>query len=115
MGPGFIFQIIYKLLLVVPCRESDDSDVRKKMKYKARWKSHPPSAIRAVNFAIFVVSGVTILKSLEEKDDHDGSYMDMVAATYNLPYLSFRGTLSFFISLDIIKISNNCFQYMYIC
>lgn len=72
------------------------------MKYKAHWNGHPPSTIRAVNFAIFVVNGLLILKSMEGKDDRDVSYMDTVATTYSLPHLSFKGTTAFLILLDTV-------------
>ncbi|OWM62767.1 hypothetical protein CDL15_Pgr020061 [Punica granatum] len=69
---------------------SDDPDLRKRMKYKARQKGHPSSAIRAVNFVIFVVDGLSVLKSMEGKDDGACPYMDMVATMFNLPYQSFK-------------------------
>lgn len=95
----FIFQVVCELFLALAFRESDDSDLRTRLKYKAHWQGHPPSTIRAVNFVIFVVNGLSILKSMEGKDDHDVSYMDMVATTYNLPHLSFKGTTVFLILL----------------
>ncbi|KAF8014666.1 hypothetical protein BT93_H0466 [Corymbia citriodora subsp. variegata] len=71
-------------------RESDDSSLRKRMRCKARWSGHPFSVIRRVNFVIFVVNSLTVLKSMDNNHDGQSQYMQLIANTYNCPYLSFK-------------------------
>lgn len=71
-------------------RESDNWSLRKRMRCKARWGGHPFSVIRRVNFVIFVVNGLTVLKSMDNNHDGQSQYTQLIADTYNCPYLSFK-------------------------
>ncbi|XP_030547720.2 uncharacterized protein LOC115753304 isoform X2 [Rhodamnia argentea] len=71
-------------------RESDDWSLRKRMRCKARWSCHPSSVIRRVNFVIFVVNSITVLTSMDNNHDGQSQYMQLIADTYNCPYLSFK-------------------------
>ncbi|KAI3408927.1 uncharacterized protein J3R85_019935 [Psidium guajava] len=71
-------------------RESDDSSLRKRMRCKARWSCHPFSVTRRVNFVIFVVNGITVLTSMDNNHDGQSQYTQLIADTYNCPYLSFK-------------------------
>lgn len=44
-----------------------------------------------VNFVIYVVNGLSVLKSLENAGALERGYTDMVASSFNCPYLSFKG------------------------
>lgn len=83
-------------------RRSDCSSLRNRMKCKARKIGCEPSVIRKVNFVIFVVDGLAVLKSVEGNSDVQKQYNQIVATTFNCPYLSFRGiSLFIFIYLFI--------------
>lgn len=71
-------------------RKSDSSSLRNRMKCKAREIGCELSVIRKVNFVIFVVDGLAVLKSMEGNSDVEKQYNQIVATTFNCPYLSFR-------------------------
>ncbi|ESR56780.1 hypothetical protein CICLE_v10020463mg [Citrus x clementina] len=71
-------------------RRSDSSSLRNRMRCKARKIGCDPSVIRKVNFVIFVVDGLAVLKSMEGDSDVEKQYDQIVATTFNCPYLSFR-------------------------
>ncbi|KAL9436330.1 hypothetical protein AB3S75_022394 [Citrus x aurantiifolia] len=71
-------------------RRSDSSSLRNRMRCKARKIGCEPSVIRKVNFVIFVVDGLAVLKSMEGDSDVEKQYDQIVATTFNCPYLSFR-------------------------
>lgn len=97
-GWGGLASTLFKL--VQSCdmlfRKSDSSSLRDRMKCKAREIGSEPSVIRKVNFVIFVVDGLAVLKSMEGNSDVEKQYNQIVATTFNCPYLSFRG-ISLFI------------------
>ncbi|KAG1330526.1 hypothetical protein COCNU_02G004940 [Cocos nucifera] len=68
-------------------RGSDDVVTRKRIKDTAQQGQFCPCQKRMVNFVIFVVDGISVLKSI---DDKDMQYNDMIAETFNYPFLSFR-------------------------
>ncbi|KAL6955687.1 cyclin-dependent kinase [Sarracenia purpurea var. burkii] len=70
-------------------RDSDSSYLKTRMKYSARQSGYSSSKIRMVNYVIFVINGVSVLKSLY-RDDEAKQYTEMVAATFSCPFLSFR-------------------------
>ena len=41
-----------------------------------------------MNFVIFVVDGLSVLKSMDAKDDQ---YNEILFETFNYPFLSFKG------------------------
>lgn len=67
------------------------------MRCKARGSCRPFSVIRRLNFVIFVINGLTALKSMDSNHDGQSQYMQLIANTYNCPYLSFKGTRTFII------------------
>ncbi|XAR58758.1 hypothetical protein NMG60_11014287 [Bertholletia excelsa] len=71
-------------------RDSDSSTLKTQMKYKARQGSYQSYRIRKVNFVIFVINGLSILKSMDSDDEADKRYTEMVATTFNCPFLSFK-------------------------
>lgn len=70
-------------------RDSDSSSLKTMMKYKARRSGFRYSETRTVNFVIFVVNGLSILRSMEG-DNVANLYSETVATTFNYPFLSFR-------------------------
>ncbi|KAK2662740.1 hypothetical protein Ddye_001314 [Dipteronia dyeriana] len=71
-------------------RESDSSSLRDRIKCKARKNSYQLSENRMVNFFIFVVDGLSVLKSMESGGDVEKQYTQMITTTFNCPYLSFK-------------------------
>ncbi|TXG54149.1 hypothetical protein EZV62_019405 [Acer yangbiense] len=71
-------------------RESDSSSLRDRIKCKARENGCQLSENRMVNFFIFVVDGLSVLKSIESDGDVEKQYTQMIATTFNCPYLSFK-------------------------
>ncbi|GFZ13334.1 P-loop containing nucleoside triphosphate hydrolases superfamily protein [Actinidia rufa] len=71
-------------------RDSDSPILKTRMKCKARQHAYSSSGIRMVNFVIFVVNGVSILKSMYGDDDVEKQYTEMVASTFSCPFLLFR-------------------------
>ncbi|XP_042516192.1 uncharacterized protein LOC122090620 [Macadamia integrifolia] len=70
-------------------RDSDSPSIRKSMKCKARGIGYWSKEARMVNFVIFVVNGVSVLKSMDDSNE-DEQYPDMLAKTFSCPYLSFK-------------------------
>lgn len=71
-------------------RDSDGLNLRTRMKSKARWIGYDASKVRMVNFVIYVVNGLSVLKALDSKEAEDKHYTQLVASTFNSPYLSFK-------------------------
>ncbi|KAK4847031.1 hypothetical protein QYF36_024545 [Acer negundo] len=71
-------------------RESDSSSLKDRIKCKTRKNGCQLSENRMVNFFIFVVDGLSVLKSMESDDDVEKQYTQMIATTFNCPYLSFK-------------------------
>lgn len=46
-----------------------------------------------VNFVIFVVDGVEVLKSIGSDIDNGAHYTELIAKSFNCPYLSFKGSV----------------------
>ncbi|OVA03779.1 hypothetical protein BVC80_8843g12 [Macleaya cordata] len=69
-------------------RDSDDSCVRKNMKHKARGAGYFSGEKRMVNFVIFVVNGLSVLTSMDDKENRQ--YTNLLAKTFSCPYLSFK-------------------------
>jgi hypothetical protein len=72
-------------------RGSDSPSLRTSMKCKARWNGFLSREIRMVNFVIFVVNGISVLKSMDSNDDSDMKYIQTIAEAFSYPYLSFKG------------------------
>lgn len=58
---------------------------------KARDDGYLSSEIRKVNFVIFVVNGLSVLKAIESDEDAETRYTQMIASAFNCPYLAFKG------------------------
>ncbi|PSS14107.1 Phosphate import ATP-binding protein like [Actinidia chinensis var. chinensis] len=71
-------------------RDSDSPILQMRIKCKARQHGYSSSGIRMVNFVIFVVNGVSILKSMYSDDEVEKQYTETVASTFSCPFLSFR-------------------------
>ncbi|KAK9281515.1 hypothetical protein L1049_004418 [Liquidambar formosana] len=71
-------------------RDSDSLSLRNRMKSKARQNGYNSSENRMVNFVIYVVNGLSVLKSMDNDDTADTNYTKMIATTFNSPYLSFK-------------------------
>ncbi|XP_058206355.1 uncharacterized protein LOC131319918 isoform X2 [Rhododendron vialii] len=71
-------------------RETDSSSLKTRLKCKARQSGYGSHEIRMVNFVIFVVNGVSILKSMYTDDEAEKQYSQMVATTFSCPFLSFK-------------------------
>lgn len=80
------------------------------MKCKVRKNGSQSKEAKMVNFVIFVVNGIAVLKSMDSEDEGK-KYTQMIATTFNCPYLSFKGRRKFLIlSLTAICfwISSKC-------
>ncbi|CAL0302796.1 unnamed protein product [Lupinus luteus] len=71
-------------------RKTDDRRLRKSLKCKAHKKGFSPGKIRKVNFVIYVVNGLSVLKELENTDGSERQYTETIISTFNCPYLSFK-------------------------
>lgn len=88
----------------MPTRDSDSSSLKTRLKCKARQSGYGSHEIRMVNFVIFVVNGVSILKSMYADDEAEKQYSEMVATTFSCPFLSFKGTKGFvYLLLEISR------------
>lgn len=64
-------------------RNSDDPSSKTRLKCKAHENRYCSSKIRMVNFVIFVVSGFSVLNSLECDDEAEDGYNKMIATMFN--------------------------------
>ncbi|KAL7172812.1 hypothetical protein ACSBR2_032312 [Camellia fascicularis] len=71
-------------------RDSDSSTLKTRMMCKARQSGYYSSEIRMVNFVIFVVNGLSVLKSLDSDDEAEKNYTQLIATSFNCPFLSFK-------------------------
>lgn len=71
-------------------RDSDTALIKANVKAMARQQKTIHCQKRFVNFVIFVVDGVSVLKSMDAKDV---GYNETLVESFNCPYLSFKGRL----------------------
>ncbi|GKV34015.1 hypothetical protein SLEP1_g42442 [Rubroshorea leprosula] len=71
-------------------RKSDVPSLRSMMKCSTQEKNCQSSKIRMVNFVIFVVDGIAVLKSMEGDGTGITKYMQTISTVFNCPYLSFK-------------------------
>ena len=79
------------------------------MKCKALKSGYASCEIRKVNFVIFVVNALSVLKSMDNDEDAEENYIQLIVSAFNCPYISFRGIrmlLSFYCSCFL-----NCSNY----
>ncbi|KAL6208990.1 hypothetical protein ACLB2K_019933 [Fragaria x ananassa] len=60
-------------------------------KFRALEYGHVSSEIRKVNFVVFVVDAVSVLKSIESNEDAVTQYSKMIATAFNSQHLAFKG------------------------
>ncbi|XP_076901218.1 uncharacterized protein LOC143555575 [Bidens hawaiensis] len=68
---------------------TDRTNLRARMKCKARQDKLPSYERRRVDFVIFVVNGLSVLKCMESSGA-DTQYMHMVTEAFSSPFLSFK-------------------------
>ncbi|KAK6937850.1 hypothetical protein RJ641_031358, partial [Dillenia turbinata] len=71
-------------------KDKDSSSLRTRLKCKAQKNGFLCGEVRMINFVIYVVNGLSVLKSMEGGDAEDKQYMDTIYTTFNTPYLSFK-------------------------
>ncbi|KAK9733961.1 hypothetical protein RND81_04G103900 [Saponaria officinalis] len=71
-------------------RDSDNPRLRMSLKCKAQQSGTPSSQIRKINYVIFVVNGLSVLRSMNSPKEEAKRFMEMVTKTFNCPYLSFK-------------------------
>ncbi|KAJ6687093.1 INTERFERON-INDUCED PROTEIN 44 [Salix purpurea] len=71
-------------------RPSDNLHLRNRMKCKAHGNGCQSKENRMVNFVIFVVNGLAVLKSIDNLVDEGTKYTQMIAKTFDCPYISFN-------------------------
>ncbi|XP_022991684.1 uncharacterized protein LOC111488225 [Cucurbita maxima] len=69
-------------------RKSDASSLINRMSCKARQHFPLSRAVRMINFVIFVVDGLSVLKSMDG-DDIEKDYETVITTAFNCPYLSY--------------------------
>ncbi|KAK7256108.1 hypothetical protein RIF29_29542 [Crotalaria pallida] len=89
-------------------RKRDDQRLRKSLKCKTHKKGFFPSKIRKVNFVIYVVNGLSVLKAMENTDALERQYTETIVSTFNCPYLSFKDDkpVLVFTHGDLLSLSN---------
>ncbi|XP_010550901.1 PREDICTED: uncharacterized protein LOC104821658 isoform X2 [Tarenaya hassleriana] len=71
--------------------KSDCPDVKKMLKLKTHGLSGIGSKTRKkINFVIFVVNAVDVLKSMESSSPTQSSHAQMISTAFNCPFLSFK-------------------------
>ncbi|XP_051115795.1 uncharacterized protein LOC127240964 [Andrographis paniculata] len=70
-------------------KNSDTIDLNNRLRAKAR-HNHRLGKPREVNFAILVVNAVDVLKSISGEDESFKNYSQLIATTFNNPFLSFK-------------------------
>ncbi|XP_072070211.1 uncharacterized protein [Arachis hypogaea] len=71
-------------------RKTDSRILKKSLKCKARKNGFISSKIRKVNFVIYVVSGLSVLKSMKDTGARERQYIETIVQTFNSPFLSFK-------------------------
>ncbi|KAL9235633.1 hypothetical protein vseg_010377 [Gypsophila vaccaria] len=71
-------------------RDSDDPRLKTSLKCKAQQSGTPSSQIRKINYVIFVVNGLSVLRSMNSRKEEAKRYMELVTQTFSCPYLSFK-------------------------
>ncbi|XP_004149770.1 uncharacterized protein LOC101208586 [Cucumis sativus] len=69
-------------------RKSDASSLINRMRCKARQSFPRSRVVRIINFVIFVVDGLSVLKSIDG-DDKQKDYDRVITTAFNCPYLSY--------------------------
>ncbi|KAF3431677.1 hypothetical protein FNV43_RR26409 [Rhamnella rubrinervis] len=70
-------------------RDSDSPSLKSRIKCKASGTRSVSREIRKINFVIFVVNGLSVLKCMDNDEGADTRYTQLIASTFNCPYFSF--------------------------
>lgn len=71
-------------------RNTDNQTLRQSLEVKAYKKGYFSSKTRKVNFVIYVVNGLLVLKALQNAGDLETEYVETIVSTFNCPFLSFK-------------------------
>ncbi|TKY66181.1 hypothetical protein E2542_SST09048 [Spatholobus suberectus] len=71
-------------------RNTDNQRLRRSLKSKAYKKGYFSSKTRKVNFVIYVVNGLLVLKAMENTGALETQYVETIVSTFNCPFLSFK-------------------------
>ncbi|KAK7293165.1 hypothetical protein RJT34_16026 [Clitoria ternatea] len=71
-------------------RTTDDQILRTSLKVKAHKNVYLSSKTRKVNFVIYVVNGLSVLKAMENTGALETQYIETIVSTFNCPFLSFK-------------------------
>ncbi|KAG4921606.1 hypothetical protein GLYMA_18G158800v4 [Glycine max] len=71
-------------------RKTDNQRLRKSLKGKAHKKGYLSSKTRKVNFVIYVVNGLLVLKAMENDGALETQCVQSIVSTFNCPFLSFK-------------------------
>lgn len=61
------------------------------METKAHKNGYFSSETRKVNFVIYVVNGLLVLKAMKNAGALEAQYVETIVSTFNFPFLSFKG------------------------
>lgn len=88
MLKGWMTKGVHHGELVV--RNTDNQGLRKSLKVKALKEGYFSSKTRKVNFVIYVVNGLLVLKAMENAGALETQYIETIVSTFNCPFLSFK-------------------------
>ncbi|QCE11464.1 P-loop containing nucleoside triphosphate hydrolase [Vigna unguiculata] len=71
-------------------RKTDDERLRTILESKAHNKGYFSSETRKVNFVIYVVNGLLVLKAMKNAGALETQYVETIVSTFNCPFLSFK-------------------------
>ncbi|RYR50254.1 hypothetical protein Ahy_A07g036860 isoform A [Arachis hypogaea] len=92
-------------------RKTDSRILKKSLKCKARKNGFISSKIRKVNFVIYVVNGLSVLKSMKDTGARERQYIETIVQTFNSPFLSFKGIFKTIICFSIILFLPSAYIY----
>ncbi|XP_047167884.1 uncharacterized protein LOC124836740 isoform X1 [Vigna umbellata] len=71
-------------------RKTDNERLRKSLESKAHKKGYFSSETRKVNFVIYVVNGLLVLKAMKNAGALETQYVETIVSTFKCPFLSFK-------------------------
>ncbi|ESW12673.1 hypothetical protein PHAVU_008G132700 [Phaseolus vulgaris] len=71
-------------------RKTDNARLRKSLESKDHNKGYFSSETRKVNFVIYVVNGLLVLKAMKNAGALEKQYVETIVSTFNCPFLSFK-------------------------
>ncbi|KAH9621470.1 hypothetical protein KSS87_020511 [Heliosperma pusillum] len=70
--------------------DSDSPRLKMSLKCKAQQSGTPSKEIKKVNFVVFVVNGLSVLRAMNSHKEEARRYMELVIKTFSCPYISFK-------------------------